>query len=116
MPRLNYRAVLSELGSASLTTLPKQAMFVRLPYDDGTLLNQIEVLIEDSCPAHTTLTRMNLAEAGRAVVESCADVDVGGPYLNVIDRCLCPSCVVRLANAEANEVVGLAALARTRVG
>jgi hypothetical protein len=86
-----------------------------LLYWAGSGVGRVEVLIGDSCPAHTAFAGtvddacVDLAEAGLdVVVESRADVDTGRPHLNVTDDVV---RVVRWANVEANEVVELETLA-----
>ena len=97
MPRIIHRAVVSELWNAVFTTAPKWAVLVHIPHNDAIIMGRIrvcrvEVLIGDSCPAHTTFTgtiddaRMNLAKAGLDVVmESRTDVDASRPHLYVTD-------------------------------
>lgn len=124
MPRIIYRAVLSEQGNAILTAAPKRAVLMHIPYDDAIVLGRIrigrvEVLIGDSCPAHTAFAGtvddacVDLAETGfDVVVEPRTDVDTSRPHLNMTDDVV---RVVRRANVEPNEVVELETLAGARI-
>ena len=100
VPRIIHRAVFSELWNAVFTTAPKWTVLVHIPHDNAIIMGRIrvrrvEVLIGDSCPAHTTFTctiddtRVNLAKAGLDVVmESRTDVDASRPHLYVANDCI----------------------------